>query len=62
MTLSTSLRASLEVRGPVDYNGLITMIHAAPTAERQAVLNDAALRNMINSRLSGEWASTVSRR
>jgi hypothetical protein len=59
MTLSTSLRASLEVRGPVDYNGLIAMIHAAPTAERRAVLSDAALRSLINSRLSGARASTV---
>ena len=59
MTLSTTLRASLEIYGPVDYNGLVAMIHAAPTAERQAVLNDAALRDLINSRLNKEWASTV---
>jgi hypothetical protein len=59
MTLSTTLRASLEVYGPVDYNGLVAMIHAAPTAERQAVLSDGSLRDLINSRLNREWASTV---
>jgi hypothetical protein len=35
------------------------MIHAAPVAERQAVLNDTALRDLVNRRLSDEWASTV---
>jgi hypothetical protein len=59
MTLSTTLRANLEIYGPVDYNGIVATIHSAPTAERQAVLNDASLRNLVNSRLSREWASTV---
>jgi hypothetical protein len=59
MTLSTTLRSSLEVYGPVDYNGIVAMIHAAPVAERQAAMNDSSLRDLINSRLSAEWAQTV---
>jgi hypothetical protein len=59
MALSDTLRGSLEVDGPVHYDGIVAMIHAAPSAERQAVLADAALRTLINTRLSGEWASTV---
>jgi hypothetical protein len=58
-TLSTTLRASLEVYGPVDYHGMVAMAHSASTAERQAVLNDASLRGLINARLSGPWASTM---
>lgn len=59
MTLSTTLRSSLEVYGPVDYNGIVAMIHAAPVAERQAAMNDSALRDLINTRLSAQWAQTV---
>lgn len=59
MTLSTDLRSSLEIYGPVDYNGIVATIHAAPVAERQAVLNNSALRDLINSRLGEEWAQTV---
>jgi len=59
MTLSTTLRSSLDVYGPVDYNGIVAMIHAAPAAERQAAMNDSSLRDLINSRLSAEWAQTV---
>jgi hypothetical protein len=59
MTLATDLRTSLEIYGPVNYNAIIALVHAAPAAERQAVLNDAALRTLINSRLTAEWASTV---
>ena len=58
-TLPDTVRAMLEVYGPVHYDGLIAAIHAAPVAERQAVLNDANLRSLINSRLSQEWATTV---
>jgi hypothetical protein len=59
MTLSTTLRSSLEIYGPVDYNGIVAMIHAAPAAERQAAMNDSALRDLINTRLSAQWAQTV---
>jgi hypothetical protein len=59
MTLSTTLRGSLEIYGPVDYNGIVATIHAAPAAERQAAMNDSSLRDLINSRLSAEWAQTV---
>lgn len=58
-TLSTTLRASLDIDGPVNYDRIVEMIHAAPTAERQAVLADQPLRALINSRLTAEWASTV---
>ncbi|HEX8115493.1 MAG TPA: DUF4157 domain-containing protein, partial [Kofleriaceae bacterium] len=59
MTLSTTLRSSLEVYGPVDYNGIVAMIHAAPVAERQAAMNDSSLRDLINTRLTAQWAQTV---
>ncbi|HEX7839552.1 MAG TPA: DUF4157 domain-containing protein [Kofleriaceae bacterium] len=59
MTLSTTLRSSLEVYGPVDYNGIVATIHAAPAAERQAAMNDSSLRDLINTRLSAQWAQTV---
>lgn len=59
MTLSTTLRSSLEVYGPVDYNGIVAVIHAAPVAERQAAMNDSSLRDLINNRLSAQWAQTV---
>lgn len=57
--LADDVRAMLTVYGPVHYQGLIQAIHAASTAERQAVLNDANLRALINQRLSGEWAQSV---
>jgi hypothetical protein len=59
MTLSTTLRSSLEIYGPVDYNGIVAMVHAAPAAERQAAMNDSSLRDLINSRLGAQWAQTV---
>lgn len=59
MALADSLRGSLEIYGPVNYNALIDMIHAAPTAERQAAMNDSALRDLINSRLDRTSAQTV---
>ncbi|TMQ05401.1 MAG: DUF4157 domain-containing protein, partial [Deltaproteobacteria bacterium] len=59
MALSDTLRSSLEIYGPVNYNAIIEMIHAAPAAERQAAMNDATLRDLINTRLTAEWAQTV---
>jgi len=59
MALADSLRQSLAIYGPVNYNALIDMIHAAPAAERQAAMNDSALRDLINSRLNAQWAQTV---
>jgi len=50
---------ALEVYGPVHYTGLIEAIDAASTSERQAALGDASLRELINQRLTAEWASTV---
>jgi len=57
--LSATLRSSLEITGPVDYNAIVAMIHAAPTAERQAVVSDSALRDLINARMSPTAAQTV---
>jgi len=44
--------------GP-DYDAIIAMIHAAPAAERQAVVADATLRDLINTELAGVRAQTV---
>jgi hypothetical protein len=54
------LRGIVQTSGTtVDYDAIIAMIHAAPTAERQAVLADAQLRTDITARLGRERASTV---
>ena len=57
--LADILRGMVDITGPVHYEGLIAAIHAAPLAQRQAALNNASLRTLINSRLDGVWASTV---
>jgi hypothetical protein len=38
--------------GPPNVDAVLAAIHAAPVVERQAVLNDAGLRSLINDRLS----------
>jgi hypothetical protein len=54
------LRGIVQTSGTtVDYNAIIAMIHAASTAERQAVLADTQLRSDITARLGGERAATV---
>ncbi|HVV88049.1 MAG TPA: hypothetical protein VHE35_33645, partial [Kofleriaceae bacterium] len=57
--LIDDLRSSLQIYGPVDYNALVAMVHAAPTAERQAVVSDSGMRDLINARLTAQWAQTV---
>ena len=59
LTLSTDLRASLEIYGPPNYNAIIDTIHRAPAAERQAAMNDSSLRDLINTRLGPTSAQTV---
>jgi hypothetical protein len=43
----------------VDYKGLVAAIQAAPDAERRVALNNSALRDLINSQLSGERATII---
>ena len=57
--LVDTLKGMLDIYGPVDYDGLIRAVRAAPVAERQAVLNDAATVSRIRSRFSGVWATSI---
>jgi hypothetical protein len=58
-TLADFMRTTLNTIGPIDYDAVIRAIHAAPVAERQAVLNDSSLRTLINSRFTGAYATTI---
>ena len=43
----------------IDAEVLITIIHAAPLAERQAVLNNSTARGLISGEFSGDEAVTI---
>jgi hypothetical protein len=57
--LVKEVRSRVDIMGPPDYNGLLTLIRAAPVADRQAVLADTALMKLIGSRFNRTWATTV---
>jgi hypothetical protein len=58
-SLGDKIREKLKIFVTINDRGLLAIIQSASIAERQAVLNDKGLCNLINASLSKEWATIV---
>jgi hypothetical protein len=58
-SLTDKLIAALSIYGPVNYDGLLHDIQAAPLAERRDALMNAQVRQLARGRLSAEAAVSV---
>lgn len=58
-TLTTDLRQTLGVYGPVYYEGAVRLIRAASVAERQAAVVDRRVLQLIRTRLNPTYGSAL---
>jgi|GEM_PF-1588151 len=57
--LKADLHGMIDIYGPPHYEGILAKIRAAPVAERQAAVVDTATLDVIRSRFSGVWATSI---